>query len=214
MHNKPAKITTILFLLFPGYFCSQTWCILQLSLNYSPLLHQFSAKLLLLQGRRKNTPNHSHSRKDHRRQDVMISTRSPTPLSQGRGAASGVHGCHIVHTHIHTHLCVYIYVFVYTHTCTYIHTRASTVPISCYHTPHHLPLLITTLCTTHFTSIHYFLTQSSSIQQPLTSHFIFHPVPLGHRQDCQRKCQKTAQHDQNGNKTTQKAQTARALPLC
>ena len=206
MHNKPAKITIILFLLFPGYFCSQTWCILQLSLNYSPLLPQFSAELFLLQGRRKNTPNHSHSRKDHRRQDIMISTRSPTPLSQGRGAASGVVATLFTHTYIHTYVRTYIYLCI--HTRIYIHTLASTVPISCYHTPHHLPLLITTLCTTHFTSIHHSLTQSSSIQQPLTSHFTFLPVPLGHRQDCQRKCQRTAQHDQNGDKTTQKAQKA------
>ena len=47
------------------------------------------------------------------------------------------------------------------------------------------------------------LTQSSSIQQLLTSCFTFHPVPLDHRRDCQRKWQSTAQHDQNGDKMTQ-----------
>ena len=85
------------------------------------------------------------------------------------------------HTHALTHLCMYGYV------CVYIYTQAFTVPIytrpyhTCCHTPHHLPPLITTLYTTRFTSIHHSLTQSSSILQPLTSCFTFHPVPLGYQ---------------------------------
>ena len=67
-------------------------------------------------------------------------------------------GCHIAHTHIYTPMCVHICICTYTciHTCMHIHTHTSQhCPNILLPHPHHLPLLITTLCTTRFTSIHY-----------------------------------------------------------
>ena len=54
----------------------QKWSIimLQLSLNYSPLLPLFSAELLFLRGRRKSTPSHPSSSKDDSRQGVKCQT--------------------------------------------------------------------------------------------------------------------------------------------
>ena len=164
MHNKPAKITIILFLLFPGYFCSETYC----NFHWIILL----CFLSLVQ-------NSSYSKEGGRTLPTILTLERTTEdrtswyqpalllhsLKEGEQHRVWLPHC----SHIHTQLCAYIYVFVYTHTCTYMHTQVRTVSVSCYHIPHHLPLLVTTLCTTHFTSIHQSLTQSSSIQQPFTS---------------------------------------------
>ena len=103
-----AKNTRIVFLLFAGYFCRQKWRILQLSLNFSPLLPLFSAELLLFRGRRENTPNHSHCRKDYRRQGLTMSNHSPPPRQ--RGATLGVVATLLTHAYIHTYVCTYMYI--------------------------------------------------------------------------------------------------------
>ena len=182
-----------MFCLHLKFMLCPVLCCAELALNYSYLLPLFSAELLFLQGRRENTPGHPHSRKDDSRQGLTMSTHSPTPLLQQKGATLGVVAicCSHTHTHTHTHTYTPIYVCICMrvsnlHTCTHTHTQACTVPISCYHIPHHLPPLITTIFTTCFASIHP-LSRPSLIQQPLTSCFTFHPVPLGHRRDWLRK---------------------------
>ena len=65
----------------PSWICScQKWSIYCSfrSLNYSPLqLPLFSAELLFLRGKRKNTPNHPSSRKDHMASQCQTTTSPP-----------------------------------------------------------------------------------------------------------------------------------------
>ena len=114
---------------------------------------------------------------------LTMSTDPPTPLPRQRGATLLTH----THTHTHTHTYTLMCVLVCIRVCTYLYTHVSMhcSYIMLLYIPHQ-HLLITTICTTCFTSIHP-LTRTSLIQQPLTSHFTFHPVPLGPRRGCQRK---------------------------
>ena len=157
MHNKPAKISIILFLLFPGYFCSQTWCIY---CNFHWII--LFCFLSLVQ-------NSSYSKEGGRTLPTILTLERTTEdrtswyqpalllHSLKEGEQHRVCGCHIVHTHIQKHLCVYIYVFVYTHT--YIHT----------HTSQHCPYIMLP-----------HPTPSSSIDHHLMHHSFYLNPPLPH----------------------------------
>ena len=108
---------------------------LQLSLNYSPLLPLFSAELLFLRGRRENTPDHPSSRKDDSRVGITMSnvllTNDVKPLpyfspstrvgesGQGRsgGWPTGQWGDIILHRGDNSHT----YIVANMHACTHMH---------------------------------------------------------------------------------------------